>query len=395
MKDKKNLGCRRVLVTGIWGLSALCILAVGLSTLSNTNLPKQSPVVDRLSNLQKARLTETIHLRESLGDTSWPGFGKADIPYAFYNEQYAFLVGYPQPPDGWTMMPRQERRGGAWEAVPDDTFEGQGYYRQLLANPEKTPENFTVLIGDRWAATMQTQEFSEISFYQGFAQDLPPVVDQVFPLRLAWKFIMGNTENYIGGLEHEAFHAFVGSVVPQRLADAENVMSFESQYPFDDPSLDQAWRQEMGVLVQAAQAKTEDEARQLARQFLALRDARRSAAKLSPDLVNLERQREWLEGLAKYNELNLGLLAGTTPGYQPAAEISQDPAFHKYGDRQKFWSEQLDEAKQTQGRSGETRFYYAGNAIAVLLDRLSPGWKEHALTGNLFLEDLLREAAGS
>jgi hypothetical protein len=44
------------------------------------------------------------------------------------------------------------------------------------------------------------------------------------------------------------------------------------------------------------------------------------------------------------------------------------------------------------GRSGETRFYYGGMARAVLLDRLLPGWKERALSDEVMLEDLLKEA---
>ena len=111
--------------------------------------------------------------------------------------------------------------GGPWEAVPADTFEGQVYFRQRLPDPEITPENFTVLVGDRWVATMQTKEYMEIAFYAGYREALPPPFRSVFPYRLVWSLLMGETENYIGGLEHEAFHALQGHVVPDRLAEVK------------------------------------------------------------------------------------------------------------------------------------------------------------------------------
>ena len=43
--------------------------------------------------------------------------------------------------------------------------------------------------------------------------------------------------------------------------------------------------------------------------------------------------------------------------------------------------EYKNEATNTQGRSGDTRFYYSGNALAVALDHLVPGWKARALPG--------------
>lgn len=66
------------------GLSVLCIVLVSLVAISNINLPEQSRVVDRLSELEKARLSEALHLQQSLGDTVWPGFGQLDVPLIVY-----------------------------------------------------------------------------------------------------------------------------------------------------------------------------------------------------------------------------------------------------------------------------------------------------------------------
>jgi hypothetical protein len=384
--------CKRALFITLLSLLTVCLVSAGLLALSNRNLPQHSQVVDHLSPLEKARLAEAVHLRQELGSAAWPGWGEADVPIIVANEEYAFLVNYPDPPDGWVMMPRGERRGSAWEEVPGDTFQGQAYYRQRLKSPSLTPENFTVLVGNRWAATMGTKEYIEVAFYDGFRQELPSFLKAVFPYRLFWGQLMGKTENYIGGLEHESFHAWQGSQVPDRLADAENINRMESQYPWNDETSQQNWQEEMDLLVSAIRAPSNEEASKLGELFLAKRECRRLAAGLIPDLVDYERQREWLEGLAKYAELELVRLASNSPDYVPLPELADDPDFAEYKDFEKFWSEQLNEAKRAVGREGENRFYYGGMAQAVLLDRLYPGWKDKAFQPGVMLEDLLREA---
>jgi hypothetical protein len=118
----------------------LCLLAVAASALSNLGLPRHSTTVVQLSALEKARLSEVLHLRKTLGETVWPGWSEADIPLMVYNEQYAFLVGMADPPAGWMKVPALEQRGGPWEEVPGDLFEGRPYYRTPITDPEKTPE---------------------------------------------------------------------------------------------------------------------------------------------------------------------------------------------------------------------------------------------------------------
>jgi len=375
------------------GLILLPLLVVAAAAASNLGLPDHSQVVERLSEVEKARLVELSHLRGALGDAVWPGWGEAEIPVIVHNEAYAFLVGYPgTPPDGWTMVPRNERRGGPWQVVPDDTFQGQPYYRQPLADLEKTPENFAVMVGDRWVATMQTYEYSKVAFYAGFREELPSLLQPIVPVRLLWMLLMGDTETYIGGLAHEAFHAYQGMVAPGRLAAAEFAAPLEGQYPWENEATEQAWQSELDALYVAVTAASDDEAAQYARQFLALRAERRASSALPANLADYERQREWLEGLAKYAELVLQREAGRSADYAALPAIAGDPDFHAYRTRERFWSRQLGEVRRMTNRSGEVRFYYSGMAQAVLLDRFAPGWKEHAWSEGVWLEDLLAEA---
>jgi hypothetical protein len=369
-------------------LIGIIFLLVAASALSNLGLPQSSMVVDHLSNLEKAHLSEALNLRADLGDATWPGWSGANIPIIVYNEKYAFLVGYPDPPAGWKKVPSLEQLGGPWEQVPDDAFESEPYYRTLITDPEKTPQSFIVMVGDQYVATLQTREYSQINFYREFPKQLPPILSKLVPVRLVWSFLMGKTETYIGGLEHESFHVYEAMLDTGRLNASEEMYSVMDGYPFD--GMESVWKQEMDVLVKAAQAKTDSEARDLAKQFLELRSVRR--ASLSSDQVELERIREWEEGLAKYAELDITRRAGADKGYFPFGGISVDKDFKYYAGQQKFWTQQLQQAANVQGISGDTRFYYSGNAIAILLDRLMPGWKARALPGGEYPDVLLQEA---
>ncbi len=368
------------------GILLLFVLVISALAISNLNLPEHSAVVEQLDALEKSRLSEVLHLRQALGDATWPGWSQADIPLIVYNEKYAFLVEYPNPPAGWTKFPTMQPGGGAWEQVPGDLFEGQPYYRTLITAVDNTPQAFTVLVGERWAASFMTREFSQIDFYQGFRRDFPPFLSSFIPVRLAWSLLMGKTESHIAALEHESFHAYQGLLAQGQLENGESMYDVEATYPYD--RMEAAWYQEMDVLVQAAQANTDAEALDLARQFLQLRETR--LAGMSPAQVQLERLREWEEGLAKYAELEITRQAGSIPGYVPVAGLSQDKAFHDYKSQSSFWAEQLKEAAN-RNIQGDTRFYYSGNALAVVLDRLLPGWKARALPGGEFLDVLLAE----
>ena len=374
------------------GMLAVGVLIVGIIVLDNRRLPTRSEVVDRLSAGEKARLVEALNLRHSLGETVWTGWGQADIPIIVYNEAYAFLVAYLDPPPGWIQMPQNKARGGPWEVVPGDRFLGQPYYRQPLPDPEATPQNFTVLVGERWVATLQTKEYAAIAYYQGFGAELPPLLQPIFPYRLVWRILGGDTEVYISGLEHESFHAFQGQRTPERLAAAEKAAQLETRYPWDDPKMAAAWQEELDVLAAAAEVESDAEAADLARQFLELRAQRRRTAGLAPTLVDYERQREWLEGLAKYVELAILRQARLSPDYQPI--LTNDPQFEGYAGSLRHWAQQLAEVRRTGNREGELRFYYTGLAQAALLDRLLPGWKTRALEADVWLEKLLAEAVG-
>ena len=377
----------KIILGIVLGLSVLCLGAVLLFYLTNQSLPTHSKDPAVFSDEDQNLFYEANHLRHELGAQVWPGWEKAKyIPFVAYNEAYAFLIGMVDPPAGWIQPGKAEAKGATWEQAPGTNANPAGYYRQPVADAPRTIGAFTVRIGDTWAASLPTYEDYQVEFFNGMRQQLPPVIRDVFPFALTRNTLLGGTDRYITVQLHEAFHAFQSTEAPNRLLIAEASVRLEASYPWDDQTSEQAWQNETSLLKKALKTTSTDELKSYTRQFLAQRQERRKTTSLSPAFVDFERQREWLEGTAKYAELSSGHLAATTPGYQPL----EPTGFKDYHSFEQFYQLQLD---QVGTQKSETRFYYTGMAQAVLLDRLLPGWKARAMQ-NAFLEDLLAEAVG-
>ena len=390
MKTIKKI-FRVIFKTIKWIFFIIVGLAI-VSVLYNLLLPKKSKNIAQLSTKEKLFIEEAMNMQKKMGNEVWPGWGDTFIQIIVYNEKYAFLVGYPSPPAGWIKMPDKEVRGTEWEAVNTDDFEGTPYYRQSLPNPEITPENFAVMVGDRWVATLQTKEYAAIAFYNGFRKDLPPVLKAVFPYKIMWNIIMGKAEKYIMGMLHEAFHAFQGTQVPQRFAEAERAADLKKGYPWHKQANAEGWIKEINLLIQAFNTESNESALQLVAQFLDKRTERRGNSNLSVEITQFEQKREWLEGLAKYAELTIGLKASQNENYKNIKEIESVPEFKNYKTIVNYYYQQIEEVRRSATRPDENRLYYTGMLEAVLLDRLMPDWKKMAFEEEVYLDDLLRKA---
>jgi len=376
------------------GPIALLLILAGLFALSNRGLPSRSLMVDRLAEREKARLAEARHLRKGLGPLIWPGWDQVDIPVVLYDERYAFLTGYPDPPPGWVKVGTSETRGGPWELVPGDEVEGVAYYRQALTSSAANPEAFTVRVGSRWAASIPTLEWFQIGLARRMREELPAFLGPFFPYRIATGLFIGGSDGYISLQLHEAFHAYQGTLAPDRLVSAQRVTAVEDDYRKRSADQRQAWQEELRLLAAGASATSRDEVRSLATQFLTHRRERRSRHRLSDRLIDYERQREWLEGLAKYAELEAWRRASKTADYQPLPALADDPEFARYAGFDRKWSRELSEMRRSAGRE-DIRFYYSGMAQAVALDRLMPAWKTRAFADSSWLETLLAEAVAA
>lgn len=362
---------RRVILIITAGLFSICILTSIISALRNQNLPSGPEFADRLSELDKARLAEALHLKQELGALIWHGWDEAEIPVLLWTDEYSFLIGYPSLPEGWSL-------------VEGDASQGLSYSHKQTSEHQ----NFAVLVNDIWVASMATKWESDNFLISQFREIFPPLLEQIFPYRL----LIQASEVQITGVLHEGFHVYQTTVSPQKLEAAEGRFQTESAYWAVDESMREAWKEEIILLTQAMETDTTAEMVKLVKDFLAQRDQRREEYALSPAQINFERLIEWEEGLAKYVELAAWQFASTSTTYQPMPEIFNDPDFKGYQTFERRWSQEITTMKNQGIQASDTRFYYTGMAQAFLLDRLMPDWKSSVFLEGVWLEDLLRQA---
>ena len=256
---------------------------------------------------------------------------------------------------------------------------GQPYYRQALPDPEITPENFTVKVGDEWVSTFQTREYAEMSFYNGFKNELPPFINWVFPYKLFWNLIMGDAENYVTGLIHEGFHAYQATEAFDKFVASESVARMSGDYPWGRPENRNGWEKETDFLVKAYEADSQEERMEMATAFIHAREERRQQSGLEDSFIDYEIKREWLEGLAKYTELKIGIVAANLPSYTPVEGAAEASDFEMYQNKESYLANQISEVPRASSRDGESRFYYGGMLQAMVLDQLDPAWRNDVL----------------
>ena len=372
-KNRRQSRRRKILLWAMIGLVGLCLAGAGLSILSNQGLPDQIDSGDRLSELDKARLTETLRLKQELGDQVWPGLAAAEIPILLWNRDYSFLVGLNS-----GVIP------AGWVEAAGDTIQDRPYYRQVSDDPQ----NFVVQVGDQWAASIGTKLEVDLFIREMIQESLPPPINQIIPYRL----LIQPSEVQMSAVLHEAFHVFQRDVAQAQFQDAELAYRDGASYWAIDLGMGEAWQEEIELLVGALDASSDEQAADLAGQFLTRRQERRQAHELGPELVAFERRFEWLEGLAKYVELEIWRQAAGTDGYQPLPAMVEDPDFDAYAGFDGRWSLEIGQMKRQADQEGDIRFYYTGMAQATLLDRLLPGWKDQVMEEGAWLEDLLAQA---
>jgi hypothetical protein len=296
-----------------------------------------------LADDDKAEITAARRLRNELGEQIWPGFGQAKIPIILYDDRYEFLVGAENPPQPWL-------------AVEGDDYAGSPYFRRNAARSD----SFAVLVGGYWAGSLST--------LQRMSRKIP---------------IKIGIDLHLAMMLHEMFHAFQAGTAQARFSEALKAYAQESRYPVKDGDFAAAWDREGGLLASGLKANEDSTIRRTAQAFLDQRAARRSKMGFGPDLIAYERGLEWLEGLAKYAEMQV---------YELAAGQKDDPLFSPFRSGHPLWRMDFFRLEKALGRQeGDLRFYLSGLAQARLLDKLNPGWKEKGLAG-VCLEDMLRDS---
>lgn len=382
MTKKKSGWIKRLKKAGLYFL-LLIVLITSVIAIFNLNLPTESPNPNQLSAIEQIRMNEINHLRSTIGDAIWPGWGNQEIPIVVYNESFVFLSGIDNPSNGWVRVPYKAVVGGAWEKVEGS----DNYFKQHIPENGQTPQAFIVEIGDTYAASMTTKDWTKIKLMQLIQDELPNFLKPIMPYSLIInKF---NSDWHITSILHESFHAFQAQQNYERVKLAESLNSKHDSYPWRNLEFREKWVEERHLLASIMTKNEQEDITALVKDWLQIRKDRRAI--LSPDLIHYEQQREWLEGLAKYAELQSWKLAANPELYTPIPEMEQDPDFNFY---KKAEDQLANERRQLRSDLGfsESMFYYSGWAQAELLDRLAPNWKSGAMESEVFLDKLIEES---
>ena len=358
------------------------LLTAGMAAY-NFNQPKATEHPAVLAANEQVRIAESMNVRKRLGNKVWPGWGDVTIPVLLYNEQYAFLTGLQNPAEGWKRVPYSTIHGKSWELVDSPT----PYYRQPLPETGETPQAFIVQIGDSYVASMTTKAWTKIHLSELIKQDVPDFLKPIVPYQLfTSKF---NSDWHIASILHESFHALQAHRAYPRLVDAEKSALLESTYPWHNADFRNAWVQERQLLARALSEKNPKLMREDIRKWLTVRAQRR--ASIDSSLIYYEKQREWLEGMAKYAEINIWMQAANQDLYHPIAGLEKDHQFSFYQNAKNQREQEIRQLKSDLGFS-ESMLYYSGWAQCELLDRLNVNWKSLIFEPGMFLDDLIRES---
>lgn len=353
-------------------LGALLLITVGIHAAGIENeqeqeASKEGEELTRLNSEDKAQLIELIRLKKMIGSRVWPNLGEAEIPLILFNERYEFLVAHPSPP-------------APWVAVDSDTFQGSPYH---LRKAEES-QAFAVPVGDLWAGSLGTLSHMNRSIKEQLQKEIPP--EKLTPGLV--KMMTLTPAQQVVYLLHEVFHAFQAVQANARFMRANDVYVHEKQYPFEDENFKDAWDKEGALIASALREKDVSERIGLIQRFLEVRKKRRSDVSLSPELVVFERELEWLEGLAKYVELRFSELCSS----EQAGVESKNYRIIRNRLRMDFYQR----LKKLGDLHGDLRFYLSGAAQAMILDVISPGWKQEIMQNeNIGLEDLVQTAVVS
>ncbi len=387
MKPKKNFFIVAMLL-----VTSLCVATGLVSILLNQTIPTQSKNSSILSATELSILKEANNLKENLGDKVWPGFGNLTIPVVLFNESTAFLSGSTQPDSGWIRVPNKETQGQKWNLYSETLVNGVPIYSQIVEDPGNNIGAFTVKVSNQYTASMTTYEWSRILMVNYLKEDLPAGLKQGFPYWF-FPFRLYTIDWHLMAIMHESFHAYQGSIVPDRLDQAELLQrEMDNQYFWEENGASNLWKEEATILQAALKADNQIDQKALVEQFLNHRKERRITTKLTESMIQYEQEREWLEGLAKYFELSVWKTASSDSSYEPIKELSNEANFQAYLTYPSRWKQELQTLVTQSSRPDETKFYYSGMAQAMLLDSMMPDWKTQIFQPGTTLEQLLQKA---
>ena len=314
------------------------------------------PLTAQLATQHLVRLNESFRMAELLGPRVWRGFTAQESPVILIDGEHEYLLNSNDGPEGFTATTQTFRgrpvfsRPRVFPPELQASFPAIGRPAVVIGTPEGTGTEPGV-----WTIVVLHELFHVYAFGHGEMEKVAmlaigPSNDGQWQLTYPFPY----TDAQVRRAMHLAGH------------DLYRCIASDEELPYEANVADEAIRT-FGDLLYAAYPGTKDYAYA---QFVVTK-----------------------EGVARYFEYRIAALAAReyTPLAAYAALDGADAFAKAWESRYKsmpFQIKQLGNVSQSRNE-----FYNLGLGMALLLDRVSPGWQEEYFAPGLWLDDLLHEAA--
>jgi hypothetical protein len=341
------------------------------------------PSQDGLNRNDIERIAEFQHLRQTLGNAVWPGFGKAQIPFAMTKGEREYLFDYPSPLNGSTSVhirqypgpvvyrkghtvPRLAMTAGPVDGVPAAIMPDKATFDQVISLMQSASDGSMLEATMSGGAGIDATTYILVAIHESF---------HAFQYKQGMNRIQNAFDLPPGSLDEKLFIS--------RLREAEAIMGIRNMLNTESRHLAQALSADRPTLCLEE-----------ARLFLRARDNRRlataekGAGLTVASIAANENGIEWIEGMTAYVQSRMLELA-SAKAYKPLDLMYEVPGFHGYNQTSGSNKLSLD---RSAAMSYQMRSYAVGAGICSLLDRLGAEWKKTAIEELKPPTELLRQA---
>jgi hypothetical protein len=302
--------------------------------------------VPSMTKEDKLRIREAVIISEKYGEQIWSGIGMTTFAIVLVTDSIEFLVFHPAPTPDFSLSEH------------DSILNAKIYWRKR-------------------------------QFSKGLLATFP-AVGGVNCIVAGTPVNTGkNTTEWIITLLHEHFHQYVysqpdyyTSVEKLDLSGSDQTGMWMLNYPFPYSKQGVAKQYNKYVLF-LSKAVSGYKIKDYLNQRKKLKE------KLKPADYRYFSFQLWQEGIARYTEYKF-LEAMKT--YQPSQEIAAMDGFISFADyKEKLYADEIRNLQQLKLPDGQrVCFYASGFAEGILLDKVSPTWRENFLKNKFYLENYQR-----
>ncbi len=314
-----------------------------LLVLSVCAAPSSAGVANEsIPEADRTRIAESIHLKKFVGNRLWRGWSGTPFAVLLVTEKQEFLVHHPSPSKDFSPLGNDAFLGGAVFARPRtqsvsflatfSAIEGSGVPVIVVGQAENTSASTST----PWAVTLMHEHFHQLQYSQ------PDYYSGVAGLGLA-------------------------------RGDETGMWMLNYAFPYGRPDVQAQFAELSSRLADALDAKSRAQRSTRVRAFLAAR--KKFQQMLSPDDFRYFAFQCWQEGISRYTELRVSEMASSgyrpTPGFAALEDVT--PYRQRAGELRAGIFGQL--RSQKLGESERVCFYAYGAAEGLLLDKVSPSWR--------------------